>query len=413
VTAIAAEPNWAVPKNDDPLVSSWVLAAAFFVLALIRIEIPTDRYFDEQFYIPAAARLLLGFDLVNREHPMLAKELMALSLAIFGNQPFGWRIGSVVAGSLGLFAAMRAMWWYSANRQTTLIFGVLLATHGLLLSLARMAMLDAYMFAFAAWAVMLFAQRSFAASGAVFGLALACKWSVLPVIGIFGLIALLNDRSWRPILWFAMLPLLVYFLTFLPGFFVEHDPLTLVGLLPLQWEMAQYLAKPMRFHPYGSAWWHWVLNLRPMWLFHNEIDGAYRLAIMGGNPLSNLAIVPAVAYGLWRRARLPALAYLVCLGFWMASGKPVQYYYHYLLASTFGLAAVALVIVGRRWALPFVVVVCGLFVWLYPAMTGAAFKYADAGQFNRLPGWQFRDKPAPQSPRSAPSAELTPIPWKE
>lgn len=390
-------------KRDlhDPLLASWVITAAFFVLALNRIDVPAERYFDEQFYIPAAARLLLGIDVINREHPMLAKELMALAMALFGNQPFAWRIGSVVAGSLGLFCAMRALWWHSNSRQATLLFGMLLATHGLLLTMSRLAMLDAYMFAFAAWAVMLFAQRNFALSGVAFGLALACKWSVLPVIAVFAATSLFRDRSWRPFAWFAALPLAVYFATFIPGMLVRNEPLTAAGLVPLQFEMVQFLAQPMRPHPYASAWWQWVLNLRPMWLMHNDIDGAYRLAVMGGNPLSSLAIIPAVALGLWQRRSFPAAVFLVCLSFWALSGKPVQYYYHYLLASSFGLAALALELRARRLALPVIATVCALFVWLYPAMTGAAFERGEARQYTRLPGWEFRDTPSPQKPNQA------------
>lgn len=411
MTTFAAKQSPAWRKGNDPLVGCWVIAALFFVLALIRIEIPLDRHFDEQFYIPTAARLLLGYDLTNREHPMLAKEFMALSLAVFGNQPFAWRIGSVVAGTLGLFASMRALWWYAADRQATLAFGVLLGTQGLLLSLSRLAMLDVYMFAFGAWAVMLFVQRKFEASGVVFGLALACKWSILPVLATFGLLALVSERSWRPFLWFGALPLLAYFITFLPGFLVEHDPLTLGGLLPLQWEMAQFLAKPMRAHPYGSAWWQWVLNIRPIWMIHNELDGAFRLMIMAGNPLSSLAIIPAVAYGLWRGARLPAVIYLVCLGFWAASGKPVQFYYHYLIASTFGLAALALCLSRAHLVLSFCAVTTALFIWLFPAMTGTETKRTDAAQYTWLPGWQFRDVPAPQASRTGPDPVLVPVPW--
>lgn len=400
MATIPADMDPTVPADRDPLFWCWAITAAFFVLALVRIDVPAERYFDEQFYIPAAARLLLGIDVINREHPMLAKELMALAMALFGNQPFAWRIGSVVAGSLGLFCAMRALWWHALSAKATILFGLLLATHGLLLTMSRLAMLDAYMFGFAAWAVMQFAQRNFALSGVSFGLALACKWSVLPVLAVFAATCLFRDRSWRPFVWFALVPLAVYFITFIPGMFVHNHPMTPAGLVPLQADMAELLARPMRPHPYDSVWWQWLFNLRPMWLMHNEIDGAYRLAVMGGNPLSSLAIIPAVALGLWQRRSFPAVVFLVCLGFWALSGKPVQYYYHYLMAATFGLAALALELRARRLAIPFMATVCALFVWLYPAMTGAAFKRSETWQYTRLPGWEFRDTPSPQKSKN-------------
>lgn len=376
---------------SDPLILCWAIAAIFFILLLVRINVPSVRYFDEQFYIPAAARLLLGIDVINREHPMLGKELMALALALFGNQPFGWRIGSIVAGTLGLFAAMRALWWHTKSRQATVLFGLLLGSNGLLFAMSRLAMLDVYMFGFACWAVMLFTQRNFAASGLVFGLALACKWSVLPVLAIFGAISLKQERSARPFIWFGCIPLLVYFVTFLPGMFVRHDPIEFRELVSMQWDMGQFMAQQIRPHPYQSVWWQWALNTRPIWLIHTELEGVYRLAMIAGNPLSSLAILPAVAIAVVRRSSLPALLYLTCLLFWSLPGKPVQYYYYYLPAGAFGLAVLAIELAGKRIAWPFVLATLALFAWLYPALTASAFERDQAVQYTRLPGWEFRD----------------------
>jgi dolichyl-phosphate-mannose-protein mannosyltransferase len=378
-------------SSSDPLIICWAITVIFFILLLVRIDIPPFRYFDEQFYIPAAARLLLGIDIINREHPMLAKELMALALALFGNQPFGWRVGSIVAGSLGLFAAMRALWWHTQSRQATVLFGLLLSSNGLLFAMSRLAMLDVYMFGFACWAVMLFTQRNFAASGLVFGLALACKWSVLPVLAIFGATSLMREKSVRPFVWFGVLPLLVYFATFLPGMFVRDNPIRISELLPMQWDMAQFMAHQIRPHPYQSTWWQWALNARPIWLFHAELEGVYRIAVIAGNPLSSLAILPAVAIALLRRNSILAFLYLACLLFWALPGKPVQYYYYYLPAGTFGLAVLATELAGRRIAWPFILITLAIFAWLFPALTGSAFERNQTTQYTRFPGWEFRD----------------------
>ena len=45
----------------------------------------------------------------NPEHPPLGKEIIAAGLALFGDDPWGWRFFPVLAGSATMFAAMRAL----------------------------------------------------------------------------------------------------------------------------------------------------------------------------------------------------------------------------------------------------------------------------------------------------------------
>src|SRR5690606_27829834 len=85
---------------------------------------------------------------VNPEHPPLGKELIALGMALIGDRPLGWRLPSALFGTLGLFAAMRAMWFASLSRFATVTFGILLATAFPLFVHSRIAMLDVFMCSF-------------------------------------------------------------------------------------------------------------------------------------------------------------------------------------------------------------------------------------------------------------------------
>ena len=59
---------------------------------LVGVTTPEKFYFDEVHYVPAARQMLepvLPSPLLNPMHPPLAKELMAVSIRVFGDVPLG------------------------------------------------------------------------------------------------------------------------------------------------------------------------------------------------------------------------------------------------------------------------------------------------------------------------------------
>jgi general L-amino acid transport system permease protein len=120
----------------------------FFLLCLVRLTVVTKPYFDEIHYLPAARAVLVLSQPLNPEHPPLGKEILALGIALFGDGPLGWRIMPALFGTLGLFAAMRALWFASLSRFATIACGVLLATAFPLFVQSRIAMLDIFMASF-------------------------------------------------------------------------------------------------------------------------------------------------------------------------------------------------------------------------------------------------------------------------
>jgi len=182
-----------VPVSRDPLPWCWLITGAFLALVLHRLSIPSKEYFDEIHYLPAARNLLALSEARNIEHPMLGKELIALAIQLCGDTPFGWRIGSALSGTVALFAAMRATWWASLSRPATILAGLLLASNFVLFMIARIAMLDPYMLAFALLALWFCAhglrnpaagRRDMVLAGVALGLSLASKWSVLPILAL-------------------------------------------------------------------------------------------------------------------------------------------------------------------------------------------------------------------------------------
>jgi dolichyl-phosphate-mannose--protein O-mannosyl transferase len=316
---------------------------------------------------------------------------------------------------VALFAAMRALWCASLSRAVTLLFGGLLATNFMLFVMARIAMLDAFMLAFAMLGLWFgaravrrpgHARRDLALAGIALGASLASKWSVAPVAALPGLafaavrcaqcppLRWLTAREAAPVreislaeaaLWLGVVPLAVYFATFAPALFYATDPLAPADIFALQSRMAHLQSSVVQTHPYQSVWWQWLLDVRPIWFLYEVTDGAQRGVLLLGNPVTMLAGLPALATclvlgGLRRDGAMLGTAALFVASFalWLVADKPVQFYYHYLLPGTFLCAALALVL-GAWWErgvrLPASAVMTGalvVFAYFYSILSAGA-----------------------------------------
>lgn len=428
------------PRPSDPLGWCLALTGLFALLAGWRLGIPSIEYFDEVHYLPAAREMLAAFTdgagaYRNREHPLLAKELIALGMWALGDNPLGWRIVPWMAGVLALFAAMRALWHASADRFATLTFGVLMATGFALFIHARIAMLDMVMVAALMVAAWNFAAACaqpeqgrwrLALTGIAIGCALAAKWNAIPLAaapGITFFIArafagrrrLFLSRRGAPVpgvtlaeafVWLGIVPLAVYAVTFIPGYWLaaplHPSPLAEKGLIGLHRDIFDLQSQLKTPHRYMSTWQQWVLNTRGIWYLYEPVDGAQRGVLLVGNPLTMWLGLPALAWcavrGLWARdrARLAAvLGYALSLGLWLIAPKPVQFYYHYFVPSIFLLAALALAASDLRrlphgtWAaLAIPAGSVGVFAWFFPII--AALPLKGQGSFTTwmwVPGW--------------------------
>jgi dolichyl-phosphate-mannose-protein mannosyltransferase len=99
------------PVFDSSTAWSVAVVAIVFVAAhlalLVGVTTPEKFYFDEVHYVPAARQMLepvIPSPMLNPMHPPLAKQLMAVSIRVFGDAPLGWRYPSVLFGSLAIVA---------------------------------------------------------------------------------------------------------------------------------------------------------------------------------------------------------------------------------------------------------------------------------------------------------------------
>ncbi len=184
----------------DPGTLLALLLIAALVVRIVWLALPQNSLiFDEAYYVNAA-RVLLGWTVPtgapyagapigldpNTEHPPLGKLLMALSMAVFGDNGLGWRLPSVIAGMVALVAGYQIV--RAAGETTRLALLVLgfLAFENLTLVHGRIGTLDMLVLApilIGAWMAL---RGRWVAAGAATGIGMLMKLTAL-----YGLLALL------------------------------------------------------------------------------------------------------------------------------------------------------------------------------------------------------------------------------
>ncbi|WP_338864997.1 glycosyltransferase family 39 protein [Myxococcus stipitatus] len=187
----SSEPS--TPNHDWALVG---LVAAVFLLHLIIIDQPPTSYvFDEAHYVPAAKCLFDG-TVCNEEHPPLAKVFIALSIQMFGDCGFGWRLPSVFAGSFTLVLVYLLTRRFTDSR-VALLAAFLLGFENLWFVHSSIAMLDIPAFFFAVLGIYLFTGQRWRLSGVALGLGMLAKGVVAMVFIALVLYVLVNQEQWR------------------------------------------------------------------------------------------------------------------------------------------------------------------------------------------------------------------------
>ncbi len=250
---LAAKRSTRHRHREDPLVgwsASIGIALLAFVLRIWRVGTPNELSFDETYYAKDAWSLLHhGYvrkyvedadDLIigGRSqglwrddpsmvvHPEVGKWLIALGEHFFGLDPTGWRVASVVTGSLMVLVMVRLVRRLTGSTLWGCVAGLLLCFDGLQFVLSRLALLDIFLAFFTLCAVHCcvadrqwfrdrLAQRAGPAGsawgpvravlwrpwlflgGISFGLAIGTKWSALFVLAAFGVLVWLWSAGAR------------------------------------------------------------------------------------------------------------------------------------------------------------------------------------------------------------------------
>ncbi|MGH2456272.1 MAG: phospholipid carrier-dependent glycosyltransferase, partial [Candidatus Limnocylindria bacterium] len=208
----------------------------------------------------------------------------------------------------------------------------------------------------------------------------------------------------------AVIPLLVYFLSYVPYLQLGH-PIAGPNAGPgYGWSLEELHAQMFGYHfglqaghAASSPWWSWPLELKTVFFYtHDFDDRAVGVIYNGGNPVLFWAGVPAMVWcGIlaWRR-RSPALVLLVvAFAFQFLPWTRIEratFQYHYLTAVIFAMVAVAYVTdeALRSWTwrplgIAFLVLAAVAGVLVFPMGSALAMPDWYINLARTLPPWNF------------------------
>ena len=195
----------------DPSRVLGVLLLSAVVLRSLWLSVPqSGLIFDEAYYVNAA-RVIIGLPATshyadspagldpNTEHPPLGKVLMAGSMSVFGDDPLGWRLPSIIAGLIALGVVFEIVRrtdrsaWLAVLVVTLVAFDNLTFVHG------RIGTLDMMVLAPMLLGSLLALQRRWLLAGIAVGVALLVKITALYAVLGVGLWLLFTDGPawWR------------------------------------------------------------------------------------------------------------------------------------------------------------------------------------------------------------------------
>ncbi|WP_138493395.1 glycosyltransferase family 39 protein [Paenibacillus pinistramenti] len=428
-----------------------------------------STYFDEIYHPRTAYEYLQGMPAYENTHPPLGKILIALGIKLFGLSPFGWRIVGTVFG-IGMLPLMYRMALTMFGRSRYAVTATLLfALDFMHFTQTRMATIDSYA-VFFLMVMYYFMHRYMSQNfytmpvsktliplglaGLFFGIGAASKWNV--AYGGAGLAVMLGmylyaryremraARRWLNgqseegasgtsgadsnavlyraaasgfirstlitlsscVLFFLIIPAIIYSLSFIPVLKETAGGYTLKNLIDAQIHMYDYHSQLTATHPYSSQWWQWPFMKRPLWLYNGPdmASGMKATMVTMGNPLIWWTGIFAILLSIWvslkRRDKYMYTVWIAYLSVYIPWVLVPRYtfIYHYFTMVPFMIISIVYImkLAEDRYAwfkkvrISYILLAAFLFVLFYPALTGLTVSKGYIDYLLRwFPTWDF------------------------
>jgi predicted membrane-bound dolichyl-phosphate-mannose-protein mannosyltransferase len=288
-----------------------LLVILVLALHLATIMQPASQVFDEQYYVPDAVSILNGDGSARIEHPPLGKLIIAGSIAVFGDNPFGWRIMPVISGLACIVLFYLICRRLSLSRRASFLAAFLLALENLSFVQASIAMLDVFSMAFALAAFYVYLKKQYPLAGVMLALAALSKITgalALGVIALHWLIASRKDAlrfilsmTMAPVLFLALMPLMN-----LAVWGAWHNPFDDLLAMYRAASLATFSAYP---DPMLSRPWEWLFKpiIITYWVKPHYVGMI--------SPGLWALVIPSMLYAGWKAVKKNAAAIFSCAWF--------------------------------------------------------------------------------------------------
>lgn len=320
-----------------------LLLTAF--LRLYRLDFPNKYVFDEVYHAFTAKEFSAGHKeawewwttpppgvAYEWTHPPLAKEMMAISMIIFKTEnAWAYRLPGAFLGVLAVYLVYLLGLKLLNNKSVALIAAFVFSLDGLNFVQSRTAMNDIYYVTFFLASLLLLLNKRYLFSAILLGLAFASKWATVYAYLIF-VPLLITDKQYRQIIYFLVIPPIIYFASYMPFFLLGHN---LDQFKQLQQQMWWYHTNLKATHPYTSPWWSWPFNLYPVWYFVDYQKNTMANIFTSGNPavfwLGTVAIILTAVEVIKKRSRNLLIILLGFLAFWLpwSLSPRIMFLYHF------------------------------------------------------------------------------------
>jgi dolichyl-phosphate-mannose--protein O-mannosyl transferase len=310
----------------------YLIAGLGFLLRVINLATPRGLVFDEVYYVDAARDFLaFGVEVSDDEaefvvHPPLGKWFIAIGIRLFGDNEFGWRFSTAVAGTISIILIGLIAQKLFRSQFLTLLATFLATVDGLALVHSRTSLLDNFLTMLILAAIYFFIRKNYVVTAIFLGLALGTKWSALYFIAVFGAVALyrafthhtgrqLIRPSIERILTFGLLPIAIYLLTWTGwllsdrGWGRDAGSHALSSLIKYHEQMLSFHTGLTEKHSYEAHPWTWLIQSRPTSFFYESPKTC-------GSPSCSQEVLAMGTPFLWWAG---AIAIFVVFGFWIKS----------------------------------------------------------------------------------------------
>ena len=379
----------------------------------------SGMFFDEIYHSRTAYEIMRGIKVYENTHPYLGKLLIIPGIKLFEMTPFGWRFTNVLFASFLILV----VYYFSLQIFRKKLFAFtasFLVTYSFMhLTQSRIGLIDTFgvLFVFISYFYLYkFIQeqrlRLLFLSGVFFGLASAVKWTAVFAALGFVLTALYllivryplkkQFKGYKLILYgllsYGLLAIFVYALTFY-DIYIQTG--SLEKILDYQLNMFNYHSAVTSIHPYGSPWWSWPLNYKPMCYYREEVGVLYSSINAFGNPAIFWTGTISILYLFYKQIKSSTLeSSFILLAFmglflpYMFIGRQM-FIYHFYYAVPFMILAIVYLArdiiekypQNQKYLLFYLALTSILFLAYYPALTGYEVYKEYINMLRWLPKW--------------------------